>query len=414
MSRVTNLKISRAHLTSRVKQTMVAILSVTFGISMYIFMNGFMTGVNDTQTELAFSTLAHIHIYNDLPEDNTNLLQKKYGEDKLVNLRNAKVIQYTEGIKNSAKIIAAIEDHPAITGITPQVNVNVFFRNGATKLNGVLSGIDVKQESALFGTEDYITHGSWKSLEDRGDGVVLGAGLAEKLSLTLDDNVTVITADGVSRNFKVIGIIKTTIGGVDNTKGYVRISSARQLISKNQGYVTDIQVNIKNFNEAAKVADQLTPKVDYKVETWNESNGQLQAGNDLRNIIAVAVSLTILLVAGFGIFNIMNMTVNEKIKEIAILKAMGFDGTDIIQIFLVQSVIIGVIGGIVGIIFGYLVSFVVSYIPFRVATLDTLPMVYDPQDYILAFIFGLITTFVAGYLPAKKAANVDPVEIIRG
>ena len=414
MSRVTNLKISRAHLTSRVKQTMVAILSVTFGISMYIFMNGFMSGVNDTQTELAFSTLAHIHIYNDLPEDNTNLLQKKYGEDKLVNLRNAKVIQYTEGIKNSAKIIAALEDHPAITGITPQVNVNVFFRNGATKLNGVLSGIDVKQESVLFGTEQYITQGSWSSMEDRGDGVVLGAGLAEKLSLTLDDNVAVITADGVSRNFKVIGIIKTTIGGVDNAKGYVRISSARQLISKNQSYVTDIQINIKNFNEAAKVAAQLSPKVDYKVETWNESNGQLQAGNDLRNIIAIAVSLTILLVAGFGIFNIMNMTVNEKIKEIAILKAMGFDGTDIIQIFLVQSVIIGVIGGLVGITFGYLVSVLVSYIPFRVATLDTLPMVYDPQDYTLAFIFGLITTFVAGYLPAKKASQVDPVEIIRG
>ncbi|MDP4903367.1 MAG: ABC transporter permease [Algoriphagus sp.] len=414
MSRVTNLKISRAHLTSRVKQTMVAILSVTFGISMYIFMNGFMSGVNDTQTELAFSTLAHIHIYNDLPEDNTNLLQKKYGEDKLVNLRNAKVIQYTEGIKNSAKIIAALEDHPAITGITPQVNVNVFFRNGATKLNGVLSGIDVKQESVLFGTEQYITQGIWSSMEDRGDGVVLGAGLAEKLSLTLDDNVTVITADGVSRNFKVIGIIKTTIGGVDNAKGYVRISSARQLISKNQSYVTDIQINIKNFNEAAKVAAQLSPKVDYKVETWNESNGQLQAGNDLRNIIAIAVSLTILLVAGFGIFNIMNMTVNEKIKEIAILKAMGFDGTDIIQIFLVQSVIIGVIGGLVGITFGYLVSVLVSYIPFRVATLDTLPMVYDPQDYTLAFIFGLITTFVAGYLPAKKASQVDPVEIIRG
>ncbi len=414
MSRVTNLKISRAHLTSRVKQTLVAILSVTFGISMYIFMNGFMTGVNDTQTELAFSTLAHIHIYNDLPEDNTNLLQKQYGDDKLVNLRNAKVIQYTEGIKNSAKVITAIEDNPAITGITRQVNVNVFFRNGATKLNGVLSGIDVKQESALFGTEQYITHGNWSNLEDRGDGVVLGSGLAQKLSLTLDDNVTVITADGASRNFKIIGIIKTTIAGVDNTKGYVRISSARQLISKNQGYVTDIQVNIKNYNKASEVAAELTPKVDYKVETWNESNGQLQAGNDLRDIIAIAVSLTILLVAGFGIFNIMNMTVNEKIKEIAILKAMGFDGSDIVQIFLVQSVIIGVIGGIVGIIFGYLVSVLVSYVPFRVATLDTLPMVYNAQDYVLAFIFGLITTFVAGYLPAKKASRVDPVEIIRG
>ncbi|MDX2062609.1 MAG: FtsX-like permease family protein [Bacteroidia bacterium] len=414
MSRVTNLKISLAHLTSRVKQTMVAILSVTFGISMYIFMNGFMTGVNDTQTDLAFSTLAHIHIYNDLPEDNTNLLQRNFGTDKLVNLRSAKVIQYTEGIKNSAKVIAAIEDNPAVTGITRQVNVNVFFRNGATKLNGILSGIDVKQESALFGTEQYITHGSLSNLEYRGDGVVLGTGLAQKLSLSLDDNVTVTTADGASRNFKIIGIIKTTIAGVDNSKAYVNISSARQLISKNKSYVTDIQVNVKNYNESLEVAAQLAPKVGYKVETWNESNGQLQAGNDLRDIIAIAVSLTILLVAGFGIFNIMNMTVNEKIKEIAILKAMGFDGSDIVQIFLVQSIIIGVVGGFVGIILGYIVSALVSYVPFRVATLDTLPMVYNARDYILAFIFGFITTFLAGYLPAKKASHVDPVEIIRG
>lgn len=414
MNRMTNLKVSLAHITSRVKQTLVAILSVTFGISMYIFMNGFMAGVNDAQTELAFSTLAHIHIYNDLPEDHTNLLQQKYGDAKLVNLRNPKVTQYTEGIKNSAKVITAIENNPAITGITRQVNINVFFRNGATKLNGILSGIDVKQEDDLFGTGGYITYGSWSNLEDRGDGLVLGSGLAQKLSLKLDDNVTVITADGASRNFKIIGIIKTTLASVDNNKAYVRISSARQLISKNQGYATDIQINIKDFDVAGDIASELVPKVDYKVEPWNEANGQLEAANELRNIIAVAVSLTILLVAGFGIYNIMNMTVNEKIKEIAILKAMGFDGSDIVQIFLVQSIIIGVIGGLVGMLLGYLVSISVNNVPFHVATLETLPMVYDTTDYMAAFIFGLITTFVAGYLPAKKASNVDPVEIIRG
>ena len=68
MIKATNLKVAHAHLTSRIKQGLVATLSVTFGISMYIFMNGFMTGVNDIQGELAFSTLAHVHIYNDLPE----------------------------------------------------------------------------------------------------------------------------------------------------------------------------------------------------------------------------------------------------------------------------------------------------------------------------------------------------------
>ncbi|MEM6816019.1 MAG: hypothetical protein AAF600_16805, partial [Bacteroidota bacterium] len=88
MIRPTNYKVAFAHLTSRVKQALVAIMSVTFGISMYIFINGFMTGVNDIQTELAFSTLAHIHIYNDLPEDRSNLLVNHPSHKrKLVNLR---------------------------------------------------------------------------------------------------------------------------------------------------------------------------------------------------------------------------------------------------------------------------------------------------------------------------------------
>ena len=144
------------------------------------------------------------------------------------------------------------------------------------------------------------------------------------------------------------------------------------------------------------------------------ANGQLDAGNELRNIIAIAVSLTILLVAGFGIYNIMNMTVNEKIKEIAILKAMGFAGRDVVQIFLSQSLIIGLLGGLVGMGFGYVVSAVVNHVPFEIATLTTLPVAFRPIDYIMAISFGLITTFVAGYLPAKKASQVDPVAIIRG
>jgi lipoprotein-releasing system permease protein len=201
---------------------------------------------------------------------------------------------------------------------------------------------------------------------------------------------------------------------VDNSKAYVKINSARQLISENRSYATDIQVNIKDFNQAKQVASMITPLTNFTVESWDEANGQLEAGNELRNIIAIAVSLTILLVAGFGIYNIMNMTVNEKIKEIAILKAMGFEGRDIVEIFLVQSVIIGVLGGIVGIILGTIVSLSVNNVPFEVATLETLPMAYRTSDYFSAFGFGLLTTFIAGYLPAKKASKVDPVEIIRG
>ena len=110
----------------------------------------------------------------------------------------------------------------------------------------------------------------------------------------------------------------------------------------------------------------------------------------------------------------MNMTVNEKIKDIAILKAMGFEGGDIVQIFLTQSLVIGFIGGVVGVLFGGAISYLVNSIPFEMATLEYLPMAYRTSDYLSALGFGLLTTFVAGYLPARNASKVDPVEIIRG
>ncbi|MEO1099647.1 MAG: ABC transporter permease, partial [Bacteroidota bacterium] len=333
MIKAINYKIAQGHLTSRVKQALVAMLSVTFGISMYIFMNGFMTGVNDIQEELAFSTLAHIRIYNDLPEDRSNLLVNYYQGDKLVNLRHPKVIQYTEGIVNADKVINTVSQLDELAEITAQVNMNVFYRNGLTQVNGMLAGIDATMEHRLFSIAESMKEGSWVALDHRSDGIILGVGLAKKLSLGMNDNVVVKTADGVTRNFKIIGLLETSLASVDNGKAFIQINVARQLVLKNHSYATDIQVNLKDFDSSREVARKIDTLVGYKVESWNDANGQLEAGNELRNYLAIAVSLTILLVAGFGIYNIMNMTVNEKIKEIAILKAMGFEGGDIVEIF---------------------------------------------------------------------------------
>ena len=138
----TNSKIAFAHLTSRLKQTLVAVLSVTFGISMYVFMNGFMGGVNDTLTEISFSALAHIHVFNEGPEDRTKFYwQGPSQKNEVANIRHPKVIQYTQGIDNSQKYINTLEKNPAVTVVAPEVNVNVFFRNGSMKVNGMLSGI---------------------------------------------------------------------------------------------------------------------------------------------------------------------------------------------------------------------------------------------------------------------------------
>jgi len=409
-----NNKISWTHLTSKVKQLIVAVLSVTFGISMYVFMNSFMNGVNNAQTDITFTSMSHIRVYNDPAGVSRILLSQKNASDTLNMVSNARHINYTEGILNADEVKQVLQKNKNIVAITEQVNQNVFFRNGVTKVSGSLSGIDVVNEIQMFNTTEYITDGNLYDLEKRSDAVVLGSGLADKLSASMGDNISLTTSDGVNKIFKVVGLLETGSGSVDKSRAIISINTARQLLSKNKSYATDVMANVKDYNDAKIIANEVCPDIKYKTEAWQEGNAQLESANTLRDIIAIAVSLTILIVAGFGIYNIMNMTVSEKIQEIAILKAMGFDGKDIVHIFLVQSVIIGLIGGFIGLLLGFAVAFIVDSIPFKIASFDTLPITYLPSDYILAMVFGLAITFIAGYLPARKASKVDPVEILRG
>jgi lipoprotein-releasing system permease protein len=125
----------------------------------------------------------------------------------------------------------------------------------------------------------------------------------------------------------------------------------------------------------------------------------------------------LLVVAGFGIYNILNMLIYEKMNDIAILKATGFSGRDVQQIFLSQAMIIGIIGGALGLIVGYFISWLISRAPFEteaLPTIKTYPVNFDPVFYVIAVCFALVFTFLAGFLPSRKARKIDPVDIIRG
>jgi ABC-type antimicrobial peptide transport system permease subunit len=165
------------------------------------------------------------------------------------------------------------------------------------------------------------------------------------------------------------------------------------------------------------VAKEFGKLFEIDAEVIQTANASFETGSFVRTLISYAVGVVLLIVAGFGIYNILNMMIYEKMNTIAILKATGFAGRDVQKIFLVIAMSIGFFGGLAGLIFGFGLSALIDQIPFKTPSLPsvkTYPINYNPIFYVIGAVFSLITTFLAGWFPSRKASKVDPVVIIRG
>jgi lipoprotein-releasing system permease protein len=229
--------------------------------------------------------------------------------------------------------------------------------------------------------------------------------------------VKVTTARQQQFSLKVVGFFQSGLLEFDKVQSYATLATTQKLLSKTSSYVTDIQVQLQNINSAPDIASEYSQVFDLNAEDIQTANAQFETGSFIRNLISYAVGVTLLIVAGFGIYNILNMLIYDKMDSIAILKATGFSGQDVKYVFLMIALSIGVFGGILGLGFGFLFSWIIDQIPFVTASLPTIktyPVDYSPVFYFIGSSFSIITTYLAGWSPARKASRVDPVTIIRG
>ncbi|HSN08990.1 MAG TPA: FtsX-like permease family protein, partial [Hanamia sp.] len=176
-------------------------------------------------------------------------------------------------------------------------------------------------------------------------------------------------------------------------------------------------IKLHNLKDAPAIAKEYAKRFGTEAEDIQTANSQFETGSSVRTIISYSVGITLLIVAGFGIYNILNMMIYEKMDTIAILKATGFSGRDVKAIFIFIALSIGIVGGFLGLIFGFLFSAIIDQVPFHTPSLPTIttyPVNYSPLIYFIATAFSLVTTYLAGLFPARKASKVDPVIIIRG
>lgn len=412
------LSISKTHLFSRKKQTIIAALGVTFGIGAYIIMMSFMTGLNGLLDGLVLNRTPHIHMFNEVKaSDEQPIDQEGVYKDYFRVVHSIKPTASQARIHNASALLSYLNDQSEVRGATPLVRAQAFYMAGSSRLNGSIFGVDVMKEAELYNLDDYIVEGGAKDLAINESGILIGIGVAEILSLKVGDVVQVSTALGEVFPLKIVGLYQSGLADIDKVQSYVNIKTAQRLMGQSVNYITDINIKLYDMELAPEFGKDLRAKYDLSVVDIQTANAQFEAGTSIRNMISYAVSITLLIVAGFGIYNILNMLIYEKMNDIAILKATGFSGKDVQRIFISQALIIGFIGGILGLIVGYGVSVMISHAPFEtdaLPTVKTMPVNFSPTFYIIGIVFAMISTFFAGYFPSKKAQRIDPVEIIRG
>jgi len=403
---------------ARLKQSVIAAVGVTFGIAMFITLLGFMNGLNNLLDGLMLNRTPHVRLYNEVKPspDQPVLISKEYkGNTNFI--QSIKPKDRGREIFNSKAIIHILKQDKRVIDVASKVTAPVFFNAGSIEIAGVVNGIDVPAEEHLFKVSDYVIEGNVFDLNNENNTIIIGKGLAEKMLVKIGDVIKITTVKGGLVSLKVVGIMQIGIAEIDNTMSYTSLRTAQMLLGEAASYITDIQVKLTDVLMAPAVAMEYQEKFKIDVIDAQTANSQFETGSKVRSIISYAVGITLLIVAGFGIYNILNMMIYEKMDSIAILKATGFSGNDVKWVFISLSLIIGIVGGLFGLLFGFGISNLIDIIPFETASLPTIktyPIDYKITYYVIGFTFAVCTTTIAGLFPALKASKIDPVEIIRG
>lgn len=410
--------ISRSLLMARWRQTLVAAIGVTFSITMFITLLSFMSGLNTLLDGLILNRTPHIRLYNEIepsknqPIDQTKQYQNSHNFISSVKPKNERLEIYSNG-----SIMNALKKDSRVLGIAPKIIAQVFYNVGAIDLTGVINGVDVEEENRLFKFSDYVTTGNYIDLKNTPNSIILGKGAAEKMLANIGDVIQVTTTKGERIQLRVVGFFQSGLSDIDKVQSYASLTTVQKLLGESNSYITDIQIKLNDILLAPKLAKEYATLFDVEAVDIQTANSQFETGSSIRTLISYAVGVTLLIVAGFGIYNILNMMIYEKMDSIAILKATGFSGKDVNFIFITIALTIGIFGGLLGLIFGFGLSALIDQIPFNTASLPTIktyPINYNPRFYMIGSIFSIVTTYFAGYFPARKASKIDPVIIIRG
>lgn len=408
------LTIAIKHILARKRQSFVSLLGIIIGVAFFLAIASLMQGSQNDFIKRLIDNSPHITMHDEYRDAKIQPVERLY-KDRVVELRSLQPLPETRGIRGYKQVVEDLKSRPGVRAsatLTGQAILNYAGRDNAIVLNGMIPA-DMKDLTTI---EENMKVGTIDDLIANRNGVIVGAELCRRLMLDIGDNITLTSSTGQVRTFKIVGIFQTGSLNYDDSQAFTDIKRVQAMMDKSNRANTII-IKMDDSSKARELASEIEARTGYKSVSWQEASEDIMSTLAIRNIIMYTVVSAVLLVAAFGIYNIIFTIIMEKQKDIAILKSMGFRAGDIKAIFIIQGCILGVAGVIFGLPLGCALMWGLQQITFEppgVSEPISMPIDWSAPQFIIAGAFAFFAAVLASYLPAKKGATVLPVDILRG
>jgi lipoprotein-releasing system permease protein len=335
------------------------------------------------------------------------------------------------GVADGSVLAAKVAPVPGVKSATPFVLQQALFTaRGGGATGGLLRGVDLDSAVVRAALSAEVRLGSLEPLfRTEGEpALLLGRELARTLGVVPGDQVTVISPQGAMtavglvpkmRRFEVAGFVEMGMYEYDSSLAYTGLGAAQEFAGLGDR-VSGLEVKLDDPFQARIIARRFATTLGpvYWVRDWMDMNRNLFAALQLEKLALFVIVTIIVLVAAFAIIGHLVLLVAEKRKEIGILKAMGATGPSIGSIFLVAGMLIGVVGTVAGSAFGLLLVWVqntyqIIRLSGDVYQISYLPMKLAWSDFAMIVSATLVISLLATLSPARRAARLDPVDVLR-
>ncbi|MEY2440237.1 MAG: lipoprotein-releasing system permease protein [Verrucomicrobiota bacterium] len=405
------LYIALRFLSHRKRALFLSLSGVVFGVAFFIC------------TQAQTQGFAKYFIQSTLGSNGAVIIRSRFEPRQVGSLvpdktskKNVAHRQYFEGINDANEIMRVSRQFSNVVACSPVLRGTLSARSGFENATVDLYGIEPALHFQTTDLARQLVDGNLNDFRNKPNSVIVGSRLAETLNVEVGDTVQLLSPGGQYRHFSVAALARSGVGSIDSTRMYSHARVAQTLLHK-PFTASMIIYKLRDPDRAPALARHFESLFQHDAASWQErEESTLHLFLTLRLSAAITVSLVILL-GGFGIFNVLTMTVLSKMKEIAILRSMGYRRRDISAIFLWQGALIAAAGSFIGCGMGALLTWGLSKIPIRLRGLlstDHFVVTWDWRHYVGAVVLAIVSVFIASYLPARRAASLPPVATLRG